>query len=256
MDPKILVERDGALTVLTLNRPKKKNAIDPELASAWIAALEDAAADDEVRAVIVRGSADTFCAGADVGIFLALKDGPKPELLSVNVLPSKIREFPKPIFAAVLGKAVGMGVTMLPHFDLVYAGESATFMTPFVRLGLVQEFGSSAMLPRLIGRQRTAELLLGAEPLDAPTAAEWGLVARVFPDGEVMEELRRFANVVASHPAGAVAEAKRLLRAGEEAGYATSAKDEDEVLFKRYGTPENVAAVQAFLASRAARAKK
>ena len=247
----VRVERqDDGVLVLTLDRPEKKNAISPELAEQWIAALDGARQDAGVRVVVVKGEGDSFCAGADVGIFLALADGPQPHVMVVNRLPEAIRSFPKPIFAAVSGRAVGMGVTILPHFDVVYAGEGASFMAPFVRLGLVQEFGSSTTLPRLIGRQRAAEFLYSAEPLDAKTAAEWGLVARVYPDREVVPRLLRLAQVVASHPPGAVAEAKALLRAGEDGGYAASHAAEGAALAKRYGSPENVAAVQAFLASR------
>ncbi len=236
--------------VLTWDRADKKNAISPELAEQTIAALHAARNDASVRVVVLEAEGDTFCAGADVGIFLALADGPKQNVMAVSELPEVIRTFPKPLFAAVTGKTVGMGVTMLPHFDVVYASDSASFLTPFVRLGLVQEFGSSTTLPRLIGRQRTAEMLFAAEPVDAKTAADWGLVARVFPTAEVQPRIRRLAQVVASQPPGAVQEAKALLRAGEEGDYASSHAAEGAALAKRYGSPENVAAVQAFLASR------
>ena len=250
-EPLVLVERreDGVM-VLTLNRVKKKNAMSPELAEQIITALEMAGEDPGVRVVVVKAAGDAFCAGADVNVFLALAEGPNPKVMLVNRVVEVIGAFPKPILAAVEGMAVGMGVTMLPHFDVVYAGESASFTTPFVALGLVQEFGSSTTLPRLIGRQRAAEMLLSAAPLDARTAADWGLVARVFGDGEVVPALLALAARIAGQPPGAVAEAKALLRQGEESGYAEAHAAEGAALAKRYGSPENVAAVQAFLASR------
>jgi enoyl-CoA hydratase/carnithine racemase len=244
-------EDHGAVRTLFLNRPAKKNAFDPDHARAFTTALAKADADPSVKVVVVTGSGDVFCGGADVSVFLAIGAGQMEQVLPVKRVPHAIGAVTKPILAAVQGPAIGMGVTMLPYFDVVYAATTASFTVPFVRLGLVQEFGSSWTLSRLLGRQRAAELLLRGTPLDAPTAERWGLVARTFAPATLLDEVRAIATEIASAPQGAVQEAKSLLRSGELERSPTEAEAaEDAALAKRYGSPENVQAVQAFLASR------
>lgn len=250
----LLVSDEGAVRVLTLNRPDKLNAVSPGLADDLRRALGEAAADDGVRVAVVRGAGDAFCAGADVQVFLAIGRGEMEGAKKVGELHRHIRAFPKPLIAAVHGQAVGMGVTLLPHFDMVYAADDAAFSTPFVRLGLVLEFGSSFTLPRLIGRQRTNELIMGARPLDAATAERWGLVNRVFPAAELGARVAEIAADLAALPPGAVAACKRLIRQGEASGIDDAITREDEVLSGLYGQPENLRAVEAFLESRRRRA--
>ncbi|MCB9615672.1 MAG: enoyl-CoA hydratase/isomerase family protein [Sandaracinus sp.] len=251
MSELVLREDHGPVRTLVLHRPEKKNAFDPAHASAFAAALAEADADPTVRVIVVTGAGNVFCGGADVSVFLAIGAGRMEEVLPVKGVPHAIGAVKKPILAAVQGPAVGMGVTMLPYFDVVYASTNASFVVPFVRLGLVQEFGSSWTLSRALGRQRAAELLLRATPLDADTAERWGLVARTFAPEKLLDEVRTIANDMASAPAGALAEAKALLRSGElERAPADAEAAEDAALSKRYGSPENVQAVQAFLARR------
>lgn len=251
-DAPLLATDDGSVRILTLHRPAKKNAFDIALATALWEAIEAADRDDSVRAIVVTGGdGDMFTAGVDMGIFLAIGAGQSGDLVKVATLHHPIRACKKPIVAAVNGMAVGMGVTLLPHFDMVYAAEEATFLTPFVRLGLVVEFGGSWALPRQIGRQRASELLLRPHPIDSGTALSWGLVNRTFPRAELMASVLEIVRDIAAAPPGAVADCKRLLRAGEETATLDEAfQRETEVLATRYGSPENIAAVQAFLESR------
>lgn len=241
------IEDRGDVRVLTLDRPEKKNAFSAAMARALSDALAAAREDDGVRVVVVASTGDAFSAGVDVSVFLQEGQGESPDLAPLTGLHETLRGFPKPLIAAVQGKAVGMGVTLLPHFDLVYAAKGATFLTPFVRLGLVLEYGSSFTLPRLIGRQRTNELVMRARPIDAHVAEEWGLVTRTFASDELMDGVLAVAAEIATCPPGAVAESKRLIRAGEEAAFQQSVDRENEALQKRYGSPENVEAVTAFL---------
>ncbi len=250
----LLVHDEGAVRVITLNRPHKKNAFDLALTNALWAALEDVARDDRVRVAVVTGAGGCFSAGADMGVFLALAQGqPQTDVARIGRLHEPLRACPKPLIAAVDGFAVGMGVTMLPHFDMVYASEVATFTTPFVRLGLVVEYGGSFALTHLLGRQRTEELLLRARPLDAKTAAGWGLVTRVFPAGELMASVMQIAAEIAEAPPGAAAETKRLVREGEHSDLASAIAREDEALRSRYASSELLEAAQAFFAARASR---
>ena len=140
-----------------------------------------------------------------------------------------------------------MGVTILPHFDLVYAADHVTFTTPFVTLGLVLEYGSAWTLSRLIGHSRAKELILRAAPLDAPTAANWGLVTRLFPADRLHEEAMAIAREIASRPTGAVRESKRLLELGRTASFDETTAAEDASLASRYGSEENMAAVMALM---------
>ncbi len=245
-------DRDG-VRVLTLNRPEKKNAFTGALAIALESAFDAAATDDAVKVVVVQGAGGDFTAGADVTLFLARSEEERAAAMRVGQVHRFVRAFPKPLIAAVQGQAVGMGVTMLPHFDLVFAADDATFTTPFVRLGLVQEFGSSWTLPRAIGRQRANELILGARPIDAATALAWGLVNAVYPVRDLLDEVLGRAAAMAQCPSAASVAAKALLMQGEDASLDETIAAENEALMRFYGGPENRAVVEAFLASRAVR---
>lgn len=251
----ITADADGVRT-LTFSRPSKKNAFTPALADALESALAAADADDDVRVAVLRGAGDCFTAGADVTLFLAAAGddaGAQAEAAKVGNVHRHLAAFTKPLIAAVHGQAIGMGTTMLPHCDLVYAAADASFLTPFVRLGLVQEFGSSYTLPRLIGRQRANELILGATPIDAETAASWGLVNRVLPSDGFFDAVASLAADLARAPSASLVAAKSLLRFGQEHDLEASIAREDETLERFYGGPANRRAVEAFLASRRAR---
>lgn len=247
-EPSLHITNQGPIQILTMNRPKAKNAFDVELATRIQDALRQAAESDEVRVVILTGNGSAFSAGADVSLFAEMAAGPAPKAKIVDDLPHAIRAFPKPIFAAVQGVAVGMAVTMLPFFDGVYASETSSFMLPFVRLGLVQEFGSSKALSSMIGTSRMAEMLLSARNIDAATAERWGLATRVFPAEDLLEEVIALAADVLLGTPTAVLDAKRLLNFGADASFEEALAAEDEVLARRYGCDENLAAVEAFLA--------
>jgi enoyl-CoA hydratase/carnithine racemase len=139
---------------------------------------------------------------------------------------------------------------MLPSFDMVYASDTATFMVPFMRLALGVEYGGSYHLTRLLGHQRTRELILRGKAIDAATAFAWGLVNRVFPRASLMDEVLAVANDVAAQPPGAVLACRRVLDKGLEGTFDQSILAENDVLATRYGSDENQAAVMAFLQSR------
>ncbi len=242
----LLIEDHGAVRLLTLNRPDKKNALSEALAAELVDALNAADRDPSVHVMVVGGGRDVFCAGVDVRVFLEIgASGQAPPALAG--IHESLRAIHKPLIAGVQGVAVGMGVTLLPHFDLVYAGERATFLVPFAELGLVVEYASSYTLPRLIGRQRANELVLRGKPISAATAEDWGLVTRVFPDADFETSLLEIAADVAALPTGAVQASKRLLKLGEASSLEEAFAQENEVLSGLYGSEENARAVQAFL---------
>ncbi|MEL7975601.1 enoyl-CoA hydratase [Isoptericola sp. F-RaC21] len=236
---------EGVATV-TLNRPAKKNALTTAMYAALADALDAAAADADVRAVVLQGDERVFCAGNDIGDFVGLPQtgGDLPALRFLRALA----RFPKPVVAAVCGPAVGVGATMLLHCDLVYAGEGATLLFPFVDLGLVPEAASSLLLPQVVGHQRAAEALLLGEPLPAATARDAGLVNRVLPDAEVLGLARTQAARLAAKPVAAVVETKRLLRSGAQAAVLDRIEEEGAVFARLLGEPAAQAALGSFLA--------
>ncbi|MGC8519556.1 MAG: enoyl-CoA hydratase [Steroidobacteraceae bacterium] len=212
MSELVKIERRGAVCELQLNRPEKRNALTLEMYRALAAALASAEGDPGVRVVLLWGAGASFTAGNDLKDFLAgpsFDDPSHPTVRFVRALPT----FSKPLVCAVHGPTAGIGVTLLLHCDLVLAAERSTrLMLPFVELGLVPEAASSLLLPRLLGPQRAAELVLLGEPLDAPTAYAYGLINRVVDDEGLMDEARTVAEALAAKPPEAMRRAKRLLR--------------------------------------------
>ncbi|HYL70974.1 MAG TPA: enoyl-CoA hydratase-related protein, partial [Candidatus Dormibacteraeota bacterium] len=155
--------------------------------------------------------------------------------------------FPKPLVAAVHGQSVGIGVTMLLHCDLVMAATGAQFSMPFVALGLVPEAASSLLLPRLVGTQRAAELLLLGRPFDAERAHSLGLVNRVVDGTVLLEEARQLARALAQQPAAALAATRRLLR-GDPAQILERIEEEARIFGAQLQSQELRAAISAFLA--------
>jgi enoyl-CoA hydratase/carnithine racemase len=236
---------EGVASV-TLNRPAKKNSITRSMYTALADALDAAEADADVRAVVLQGDESVFCAGNDIGDFVGRPQA-GPDDPGFRFLRT-IARFPKPLVAGVCGPAVGVGATMLLHCDLVYAGEGATLVFPFVDLGLVPEAGSSLLLPQVVGHQRAAAALMLGEPVPAAAALGAGLVNRVLPDTEVLGYARAQAGRLAAKPAAALVETKRLLRSGTQAALLDRIEDEGAVFTRLLGEPAAQAALRAFLA--------
>ncbi|MCF4991169.1 enoyl-CoA hydratase, partial [Pseudomonas gessardii] len=172
MTDAILLERDRGLLILQFNRPDKKNALTRAMYYQLAEALEQADADNTVNAVLIQGSCECFTAGNDIGDFL---QQPPTDLDSPQFLFMKsLLNCRKPVIAGVAGAAVGIGTTLLLHCDLVYVSRDARLRMPFVNLGLCPEFGSSLILPRLLGHAKAAELLLLGEGFSGEQAAQWG----------------------------------------------------------------------------------
>jgi enoyl-CoA hydratase/carnithine racemase len=195
---------------LRFDRPEKRNAITHRMYQSLAAHLQAALADQAVRAVLLSGAGASFSAGNDLNDFLT-----GPEFTSAHPVMDVLRTlatFDKPLVAAVHGTTVGIGVTMLLHCDLVVAAQGTQLLMPFVALALVPEAGSSLLLPRLVGQQRAAELLLLGEGLEAAAAERLGLVNRVVEADRLLDEARSLAPHLARQPAEALRATKRLLR--------------------------------------------
>jgi enoyl-CoA hydratase/carnithine racemase len=209
----IITELSGNVLRVQLNRPAKKNALTVAMWAALADEFDRADKNDDVRVVLVHGAGDSFTAGNDIADFTSHPPGPgdSPQARFLDA----IMRFGKPLVAAVHGFAVGGGTTMLPHFDFVYAAESARFQVPFINLALVPELASSYTLPRQIGYLRAAELILLGEPFSAARAHELGLVTAVVPDQNVWAKASEIAANLARKPAGALRACKKLLKASD-----------------------------------------
>ena len=244
MSEQVLVSSASGVCEVRLNRPEKRNAITLAMYEALYRALSEAEADQAVRVVLVSGAGAGFCAGNDLGDFLNSPplSAEHPAMRFLRLLPM----LTKPLLAAVHGQAVGIGVTLLLHCDLIVAARGTQFSLPFVALGLVPEAGSSLLLPRLVGQQRAAELLLLGRPFDAATAASLGLVNRVLEDSAVLEEARALAAALARQPASALAATRRLLR-GEPREILARIEEEARIFGAQLQSEEFRAGIRAFL---------
>src|SRR5579872_5038975 len=193
----LAVARDGGILEITLNRPDKRNALSRRLMLDLIAALREAGNDGDIRAVILRGEGVAFSAGHDLRVMLARDINAYREIFDIcTELMTTIQSIPQPVIAEVAGIATAAGCQLVATCDLAIAAEEARFATPGVRIGL---FCSTPMvaLTRAIGRKRAMEMLLTGEMIPASTAAEWGLVNRVVPAGELRAATRALATKIA-----------------------------------------------------------
>ena len=212
MDDSVLVARRGSVTVLTLNRPERLNAMTAPMIAALFVALTAAEAEAGVRAVLLLGAGRGFCAGQDLAEVSPGQDlGDTLERL--NPLIRALRASRLPVVCAVGGVAAGAGANLAFACDVVLAAQSARFIQSFVRIGLVPDAGGTHALPRLAGDARARGMALLGEPVSGAQAEAWGLVWRTLPDDELLPEAERVAALLAAQPAGAVARIKRALNA-------------------------------------------
>jgi enoyl-CoA hydratase/carnithine racemase len=209
----VLVEKSANVLALTLNRPDKKNALTRAMYRTLADEITAADTDPQVRCVLIKANGDMFTAGNDLADFAAINSqtqAPRPE--DGNPLVTALARAKTPIVAAVNGRAVGIGVTMLLHCDLVYVAENALLSTPFVNLALVPEAASSLLLPLRIGHARAFEMFVLGEPVSAEKALSWGIANRVVPLAELHPSAQAAAAAVAARAPAAVVATKGLMR--------------------------------------------
>jgi enoyl-CoA hydratase/carnithine racemase len=245
----IEVTRSGPVLHIRLNRPARRNALTWAMYDVMSEALADAETDAAIRVIQFSGVGDGFCAGNDLGAFLAdppsSVDSPAFRFLRTISTASKV------LVAAVHGAAVGVGTTLLLHCDLVVAARSTRLSLPFVNLGLVPEAASTLLLPRAVGHLRAAELLLLGKPIDAETALRWGLVNRVVDDNALMANVEELTSDIVTLPPAAVRRSKALLK-DDQAGIAQRIEQEGTIFLDCIRGPEFQEAGTAFLDKRPA----
>jgi enoyl-CoA hydratase/carnithine racemase len=206
----ILTEQLGSILHLKLNRPEKKNALTQEMYQTLATKINEAAGDFAIRVVVISSEGDAFTAGNDINDFA--NNPPMDEGSPVFNFLFAIHNFPKPLIAAVHGRAVGIGTTMLMHCDIVTANPNTIFSMPFVSLGLVAEGGSSYLFPRLVGHAKAAEILLTGRNFLAEEALQMGLINTIADDQ--LSAAMKFAQELAEQPPTAVINTKALLKSG------------------------------------------
>lgn len=248
MDIEVSDENEGRVRRITFNRPAKKNALTVAMYATLADELGKAAASSRVRAVVVGGQGGLFTAGNDIHDFVA--DPPVTDDSHVVRFLKALVAFPKPLLAAVEGIAIGIGTTMLLHFDLVVATSSARFQLPFVKLGLCPEGGSSLLLPALAGLQRASEVLLWGEPFDAAFAKSLGIVNEIVADGALAPAVESRLERLVALPPDAVAATKELVRGPMRERVLATMHSEADVFRARLASAEAAEAFSAFLEKR------
>lgn len=249
MNDHVQVERNAGLVTLRLNRPEKKNSLTNAMYGQLAEALRSAGADSSVRAVLITGGDDCFTSGNDVADFL--QNPPRDMSSNVFHFMLALFEFSKPVVAAVCGPAVGIGTTLLLHCDLVYTQRDALLRMPFVNLGLCPEFGSSLILPQMLGHAKAAELLLLGESFSGAQAAQWGIANQALEDSQAthakaLEMAMRFVQL----PPSALADSKRLMRSPDRQKLREVIEEEGALFCKRLHSPEAREAMTAFMQRR------
>ena len=217
MSETILYEvRDGVARI-TLNRPEKLNSFTAQMHGELAAAFDDAAARDDVRAVLLTGAGRGFCAGQDLADRAVSPGGAAVDLGDsverfYSPLVRRLTGLTKPVICAVNGVAAGAGANIALACDIVLAARSAKFIQSFANIGLIPDSGGSWVLPRLVGQARALGLALTGEPLPAERAADWGLIWACLDDADLMPQADALAAKFARGPTRGLAEIKRLIR--------------------------------------------
>lgn len=239
---------EQGIVTLTFDRQEKKNALTSAMYAALAQHLAEAEQDPGVRVLVLTGAGGNFTAGNDLREFLdrAFAERGAP----VWRFMDGFANFSKPVVASVGGLAIGIGVTILLHCDLVFLAEDARLSTPFVQLGLVPEFGSSVLLPRLAGHARAFEKLVLGRPITPAEAVAMGIANEVVSSGSLAGRAQEAARALAALPSGAVRAARRLLRDGQQPPILEVMRREVEVFGKRLQSAEAREAITALLEKR------
>lgn len=212
MSDSVLLRREGAVAILTLNRPEVLNALDEDMLLALGRLVRQLAGDSSVRALLLQAHGRGFCAGADLAVDRGAEPPPAGETLRrlYHPIVQALRAMPKPVVVAVNGIAAGAGMSLAMAGDILVAGESAVFAQSFTRVGLVPDAGSSWLLPRAVGEMRARALALLGRKIGAAEAQRCGLVWEVVADDRLQACALELANELAAMPTQALAGVKRL----------------------------------------------
>ncbi len=241
----ISISKDQGVLALGLNRPSKLNAITREMYATLAREINGANGDEEIGSVLIYGEGEDFTSGNDVNDFL--EHPPTGDDSPVWHFLTALRDFSKPLVAAISGRAVGVGVTMLFHCDYVIASKNTRLSMPFVNLGLVPEAGSSYLLPLIAGHHRAAEMFMLGEVFSAQRGYEAGFINEVVEEEEVAVRAGERAKHLADQPRTAIRETKRLLREAHKAQLTAVMSEEARLFTEALGSDETRQAFMNFL---------
>jgi enoyl-CoA hydratase/carnithine racemase len=249
----LLKESIEGVAVLTLNRPDRLNAWTVAMENAYFDALDDCAADPEIRVIVVTGAGRGFCAGADMQGLQDLGDGKVDEREAVARRPQTTPlGIPKPIIAAINGPCAGIGLVQALMCDLRFAAAGAKLTTAFARRGLVAEHGISWLLPRLVGQAHALDLLLSGRVVLGDEAAAMGLVNRAVPGDGVLDETLAYARDLAQNCSPAsMAEMKRQVYRHVDSELDAALQESNVLMLASFGRPDFAEGVQSFVERRA-----
>jgi 2-(1,2-epoxy-1,2-dihydrophenyl)acetyl-CoA isomerase len=261
MNTTLLLDRDGAIATLTLNRPGSLNALDGEMIEALIAHSAALAADDSVRCLIIQGAGRHFMAGGDIRSFNDQLDGAPADrrrdftrmVEHMHVAIENLQRMPHPVLASVHGAVAGFGLSLMCACDLAIASASSYFTSAYRHLGLTPDGGASYTLPRLVGLKKAMEIVLLGERFDAAEALKLGLVNRVVPQSELQAATHQVAVALASGPLVAIRNGKRLLSQSLSQSLSAQLQAEAQSFGACAATEDFAEGVRAFLDKRTPR---
>jgi enoyl-CoA hydratase/carnithine racemase len=248
----LIVDDHARVRTLTLDRPEALNAFDEALYDATTEALLEAAEDPAVAVVLLTGKGRAFCAGTDLVEMHRMATDPdfRRGEHGFTGLVDALAAFPKPLVCAVNGIGLGIGATVLGFADLAFMSTTARLKCPFTSLGVAPEAASSYLLPRLMGRQDAAWMLLSAEWVSADEAREAGLVWKVCEPEDLMPTARQHAETLATRPVSSLRAVKETMTAPLRAGIAAARQRENACFAELMGGPANLEALTAFAEGR------
>ena len=252
----VLVANHGPVRVLTLNRPAQLNSFTAAMHAELLPALQAAADDARVRALVITGAGRGFCAGQDLNDpGMAAGDGGAPNVGAVierwyKPLALRVRTMPVPVIAAVNGVAAGAGASFALGCDLVLAARSASFIQAFSKIGLIPDCGGTWLLPRLVGRARALGLAMSGDKLPAEEAERIGLIWQCVPDDRFAAEVSALATKLSQMPSRALAETRRALDAAMAMDFADALTLEADTQRELGRGADFAESVSAFLAKR------
>ena len=249
----LLLERSGKVTIITVNRPDKRNALNAAVRREIVAALDALRDDDECRVVVLTGAGDkAFVAGADINEFAQRTALEQRAVMNQRVVFEELADFPKPTIAFINGFALGGGCELALACDIRIAVRSARIGQPEIKLGIIPGGGGTQRLPRLIGPGQALRLIYSGDLITADEAARIGLVDILFDDADAREKTLQLAGNIATHSPVALRLAKNAVRAALESPLSAGLRYERELFITAFGSEDKREGVAAFLEKRTA----
>jgi enoyl-CoA hydratase len=246
----ILLDKNDAVGVVTLNRPEALNAFNNKLMDELTCALKNLEADDDINVIVITGSAKAFAAGADIKEIAdkSYMDAYNQDLITANwEEASRCR---KPVIAAVAGYALGGGCELAMMCDFIIAGENAKFGQPEVNIGTIPGAGGSQRLTRFIGKSKAMDMILTGRMMDAKEAESCGLVSRVFPTDDLMDEVMKIAGTIARLSRPSIMIAKEAVNRAYETTMSEGIRFERRVFHSLFSTEDQKEGMTAFIEKR------